>query len=108
MDLSLNSKVALLTGGSDGLGAAAVLELARQGAKVAFCARSADRLAEGQERVLAEGHEALGIVADVSQREEVDRFVATTIETWGRADILVNNAGTSRADGFEALSDELL
>ncbi|MEE9286281.1 MAG: SDR family oxidoreductase [Dehalococcoidia bacterium] len=94
MDLELTGKAALVTGGSKGIGKAVALELAREGADVAICARTQDAL-EATARDLAQqtGRRVVPIVADVSQAADVDRLVEATVEALGRLDILVNNAG---------------
>lgn len=107
LDLSLSKKVAIVTGGSDGLGRATVERLALQGATVAACARRQDHL----ESVVAQLADSTGgnivpVVMDVSRPEDCQRAVETVFQQFGRIDILVNNAGASAAAGFESVSDE--
>ena len=94
MDLELSGKVALVTGGSRGIGAVIARELALEGADVATCARGREPL-EAAARELAQqtGRRVLPIVADMARTEEVERLVQATVEGLGRLDILVNNAG---------------
>ena len=102
MDLQLSDKVVLVTGGSDGLGAAAVQRLAQEGARVAFCGRSAEKL----ERVrAAAGGQTLAVQADVTRAEDCERFVAEALRAYGRIDALVNNAGTAAGKAFESIDD---
>ena len=96
MDLGLQGRVALVTGGSKGIGQASALGLAREGADVAICARGQELL----ERVAAEmaqqtGRQVLPIVADMNREEEAQRFIQTAVQHFGRLDILVNCAGSS-------------
>lgn len=87
-------KVALVQGGSRGIGAAIVERLAREGASVAFTyAASAERAAELVRAVEARGGKALAIKADSADAEAVRAAVSQTVSTFGRLDILVNNAG---------------
>ena len=102
MDLQLQDKVVLVTGGSDGLGAAAVVRLAAEGARVAFCGRSAEKLE--RTRALG-GPRTLAVRADVTQPADCERFVAEALAAFGRIDALVNNAGTAAARPFESIDD---
>jgi 3-oxoacyl-[acyl-carrier protein] reductase len=96
MELGLRGKVAIVTGGSRGIGKATVLDFAREGCKVAFSARSADMLQATGQEVAALGAEALPVQADMTQTEDIERLVQQTITTFGGVDILVNNVGGSR------------
>ena len=69
------------------------LELAREGVNVALCARGEEALAETAAQIEALGVESLGVKADVTEKANIERVVAATLEKWGRIDILVNNAG---------------
>lgn len=92
----LSGRVALVTGGTRGIGRAVVQLLARDGAIVALTGREAGRVAEAVRAVEADGGQALGLVADVSRPEDVQRMVAETHQRFGRIDLLVNNAGVTR------------
>ncbi|HZA66744.1 MAG TPA: SDR family oxidoreductase [Geminicoccaceae bacterium] len=106
LDLGLEGKVALITGGSDGLGRAAAARLAAEGARVAICARRGPHLdaaaAELRERT---GGEVLAITADVSRADDCKRFLEEAAAAFSGIDILINNAGTSAAHGLEELDD---
>jgi NAD(P)-dependent dehydrogenase (short-subunit alcohol dehydrogenase family) len=106
VDLELEGKVVLVTGGSDGLGAALCRRLGTEGARVAFCARDPERLEAAAGRLRDAGAEVLAVRADVSQAAEVEEFVDAAHSRWGRVDALVNNAGTSHAEPFESITDE--
>ncbi|HZQ08306.1 MAG TPA: 3-oxoacyl-ACP reductase family protein [Anaerolineae bacterium] len=94
--LRLHNQVALVTGGSRGLGNAICLLFAREGAKVVVNYRKrqdeADKLVA---RITDEGGEAIAVQADVSKSEDVKRMVQATVDRFGAIDILVNNAGIS-------------
>jgi NAD(P)-dependent dehydrogenase (short-subunit alcohol dehydrogenase family) len=105
MELGLSGKVAIVTGGTEGIGRATVATLAREGARVAFCARRRELLDATAAEVEAEGGEALAVEADVTKPDDLERFVRQVVDTWGRVDILVNNAGTGNARRFEDSDD---
>jgi NAD(P)-dependent dehydrogenase (short-subunit alcohol dehydrogenase family) len=107
MDLGLHGRVALVTGGSKGIGKASALELAREGADIAICARGKELL----ERVAGEmtqqtGRMVLPIVADLARDEDAERFVQTAVQHFGRLDILVNCAGSSPGGRLQHLSEQ--
>ena len=93
----LNGQVAMITGGSRGIGRTAALALATEGAKVVVNYASSSTAAD---EVVAEitkaGGEAIALQADVSKVDQVDALFNKVTETWGRIDILVNNAGITR------------
>jgi len=96
VDLGLKDRVAIVTGGSKGLGRAEAEALAAEGAAVVVA--TAKSVKEGEQVVrglLDKGSRALCVQADVSQTADVRRLVETTVKTFGRLDILVNNAGTT-------------
>ena len=107
MDLGLEGKVALITGGSDGLGRATALGLAREGCAVVICARRPGPLEAAATEITRQGGQALAVPADVSRAEQVQALFAAARQRYGRLDILVNNAGTSAALPFEEADDDL-
>jgi len=88
-------KVALVTGGSSGLGRVFVDALAAAGAHVAVVGLEPAAVRQTADELSAAGHDALGLAADITRQEDVDRIIAETIARWGRLDVLVNNAGRS-------------
>jgi NAD(P)-dependent dehydrogenase (short-subunit alcohol dehydrogenase family) len=109
MELGLKGKVAIITGGSDGIGKAAALSMAKEGARVAIAARTASKLeaAASDIRAEAKGGDVMAVPTDVRDEAQVKRMVDEVVKRWGRVDILVNNAGTSSAKKFEELTDEV-
>jgi NAD(P)-dependent dehydrogenase (short-subunit alcohol dehydrogenase family) len=106
MDLGLKDRVALVTGGSKGIGKAVALTLASEGARVAVVARDAGAL----DKVVAEcadrgRNDAVAVAADLSRLDEVERVVRAVHERCGRLDILVNNAGAIRGGAFLNIPD---
>ncbi len=100
--MKLAGRIALVTGGSRGIGKAVVETLAREGCKVAFVYKSNAAAAEQLVKDLElNQREALAIQADVSKKAEADAAVKQVVEKWGRLDILVNNAGIIK-DGLLA------
>ena len=93
MDLNLEGKVAIVTGGSKGIGKAIALELAKEGVDVAICARTLETL-ESTAKELAErtGRRILPIVADTTKTEDVNNMINKVLADLGKVDILVNNA----------------
>src|SRR5512138_647753 len=86
-------KVAVITGASSGIGAAAAVRLARAGLRVVLGARREDRLAAVVGRIHAAGGQAESVPTDVARPEEVERLVRRAVDAYGRLDVLVNNAG---------------
>jgi 3-oxoacyl-[acyl-carrier protein] reductase len=101
MDLGLKGKVALVTAASKGLGKAAALQFAREGAKVALCARSevVDRAADDIRRET--GAQALAVRADVTQQADAERLIGAVAGHFGGLDILVTNAGGPPSGTFD-------
>jgi NAD(P)-dependent dehydrogenase (short-subunit alcohol dehydrogenase family) len=91
----LKGRVALVTGGGQGIGRAIALAFAEQGARVAIASRNRERLAAAAREMGAVGAEVLALPVDVAQRPQVQSTIGELTRCWGRLDILVNNAGTS-------------
>ena len=100
MDLGIAGKVALVTGGSRGLGRQAALALANEGVNVAICGRTKDTLDRTVEELRSTGVISQGFVADVSNVEEIHTLHNSVVSLLGPIDILVNYAGgaTTRDD----------
>ncbi len=96
---SLQDKVALVTGASQGIGRATALALAEAGAKVAVAARSKEKLAALASEIESAGGKALAVSMDVADAEQVKAGFQQTLSHFGKLDILVNNAGLAR-DGL--------
>ena len=98
-DFSLEGKVAIVTGGSRGIGRSIAVGLAEHGADVALAARKPEALAEAVAAVEATGRRALAVPTNVRRAEELQALVSVTKSELGRVDILVNNAGTNPVYG---------
>ena len=106
MDLGLKGKVALVTGGSRGIGRASALALADEGCNIGLCARGQEELDAAAEEIAAIGVEVMVCSRDVTLPEDNKSFVAEVAEHFGRIDILVNNAGTGRLSDLMELPEE--
>jgi NAD(P)-dependent dehydrogenase (short-subunit alcohol dehydrogenase family) len=107
MDLGVENKVAIITGGTYGIGRAAAERLSSEGARVALVARTQADLDRAAEEVCKKtGNEVIGVATDVADEASVQAMVSTVLGRWGQIDILVNNAGTSSAASFEKMTDE--
>ena len=106
MDFGLTDKVALVTGGSRGIGRAVALTLADQGMQVAICGRAPESLDATVADLHSRGVDAWGFQADVSRLDDVERFVREAVTAAGRVDVLVNNAVTSTSAPFDELTDD--
>jgi 3-oxoacyl-[acyl-carrier protein] reductase len=110
MNLNLAGKVAIVTGGSRGLGLASARSLVAEGCHVVICARGAERLDEAAAELramAAGGGEVVPVRADVSQPADVARLVDTAAGRFGGLDVLVNNVGLGRGGSFEETGDEV-
>ena len=108
LELNLSSKVALVTGASEGIGRGIALKLAGEGCRVAMCARRQHVLAAAAEAIRSEsGAEVLAVAADVTLAADVERFVNDAVSNFGGIDILVNNAGRSEAHHFEDATESV-
>ena len=106
MDLELRDRCAIVCAASKGLGRATALALAREGARVAICARTAAALQEAAGEIrTTTGATVVPIVADVSRAEDVERLVDESAGALGAIDILINNTGGPRSGPFVSFSD---
>ena len=107
MELGLQGKVAIVTGGSKGIGRATALALAQEGADVAICARGVEALEEAAGEIHSRtGRRVVSVRADMTAPEDIQNLVASTITDLGGVDILVNNAVNSVAAPFMELPDD--
>lgn len=102
----MKERVALVTGGTRGIGRAVVWRLAREGCAVAVNARSEDAVHQEVAELTASGHRALACPADVSSGAAVEAMVERVLQTWGQLDVLVNSAGIFQKAPFLELSEE--
>ena len=106
MELGLRDKVAVVTGASRGIGRAIAHGLAAEGCKLAICARGAERLEQTAGELTALGVDVLPIPVDATDPAALERFIAATIDRFGRIDILVNNVGGGGQERFMETTDE--
>jgi NAD(P)-dependent dehydrogenase (short-subunit alcohol dehydrogenase family) len=99
VDFSLKDRVAIVTGGSKGIGLAIAVGLAEQGADIVLAARKPEALEAAVKAVEATGRRALAVPTNVRRPEELQSLVAASERAFGRLDILVNNAGTNPVYG---------
>jgi len=91
--MELTGKVALVTGAGSGIGKAAAVLLARQGARVAALSRTAHEVERTAVEIERDGKEAIALVADIAQEDQMQRAVQQMLDRWGRIDIVFANAG---------------
>ena len=114
MDLQFNGDVALVTGGSSGIGRAAALAFAREGAKVVVASRRSDESGETVRLIEAAGGEAQFVRTDMKKPAEIAALIARTVERFGKLNYAFNNAGIEGdpfvplVDSSEATWDEVI
>ncbi|MFI5015855.1 MAG: SDR family oxidoreductase [Hyphomicrobiales bacterium] len=108
MQIDLSGRVALITGGSTGLGLATARRMAASGADVAILARRREVLDKARSSIgeTARG-QVVAVVCDVAKADDIQRAYDEVMKSFGRIDILVNNAGQSRSGAFETITDEV-
>ena len=107
MQITMKDRVAIVTGGSKGIGFAVARRFAESGAKVAILARGAADLKAARETLAKDGLTVRDYVCDVSKAADIPATYDEIVADFGKVDILVNNAGTSRAMPFENVTDEI-
>src|SRR3989304_4310231 len=106
MDLGIKGRVAIVTGGSRGIGRATPRRLREEGVRVTICARTKEELERARDELEAQtGSQVLAVAADTSVQADIQRLVRETADRFGGVDILVNNAGQMDSGRFEALTD---
>lgn len=106
LTVNLSGHTAIVTGASQGLGKAMAIELARNGARVACVARTAEKLADTVSAITQAGGAAEAFSCDVKNKESVEKVVDGVADNWGKLDILVNNAGITRDTLLPRMTDD--
>ncbi|RPJ41197.1 MAG: SDR family NAD(P)-dependent oxidoreductase, partial [Chloroflexi bacterium] len=107
MNMELEGKIAVISGGSIGIGLAVAEALAEEGVHLALCARDEIRVSEQAQAIAGKyGVRAIGVKTDVSKAEEIAAFVQKVEATFGGVDILINNAGTGSNETIVDAADE--
>jgi len=108
LNLDLNGKTAVVTGGSDGIGKATAARFAQEGANVVICARRTDHLiAAAGEIAKGTSSKVIPITCDVTNPTDIKNTVSETINLFGKIDILINNAGRSAAGHIDRIPDDI-
>ena len=105
--MRLKDKVAIVTGGGQGLGEAIAVRFATEGAKIAVADKNPTTAGEVAARIEREGGRAISIATDATDLRQIDRMVRSTLEAFGTVDILVNNAGIFRVVSIEETTEEV-
>lgn len=107
MDLGLKNKIALVVAASQGLGKASAFALAQEGAKLVICSRREKEIRETAEEISTKtGATVLPVVADVSKKEDIKKFVGAAMKEFGTVHVLVNNAGGPPTGHITTMTDE--
>jgi 3-oxoacyl-[acyl-carrier protein] reductase len=104
--MRLKNKVAIITGGAQGIGLATASTFLAEGARVALVDRSAQAVAQAAAQLQADGAVVRGIAVDVTRRDQVDAMVAQLLAEFGRIDVLVNNAGITQDARLVNMTEE--
>ena len=103
--MAIKDRVVLITGSASGMGKQAALRMAENGAKIVINDIISEKVEQTVEEFKKAGYDVIGAVADISKKDDVDRMVKETIDTFGSLDILVNNAGMERAGALRKLTE---
>lgn len=106
MELGLNGKVVVITGGATGIGLSAALAFAAEGANLAICGRRQAKLCETAELFAQKGYPCFTMVADASEERDLEEFAASVCNQYGGIDIWINNAGVTTKARLAELSGE--
>src|SRR4029077_18465976 len=107
MQITMKDRVAVVTGGSKGIGIAVARRFAESGAKVAILARGAGDLKAAREQLAKDRFQVHDYACDVSKAADISATYERIVKDLGKVDILVNNAGSSRAMPFESVTDAI-
>jgi len=105
--MKLKNKVAIVTGGGRGIGRAIAHLYAREGAKLMVSARTSNQVEQTTRSIIESGGQAIGVAADVTVEDDVQKMVNATLHEFGRVDILVNNAGILESGPIVAIDSQL-
>jgi NAD(P)-dependent dehydrogenase (short-subunit alcohol dehydrogenase family) len=105
--MKLLGRVAIVTGGTSGIGRAVAIFFAQEGAKVVVTGRNSARLAEVEKMIKKDKGECIGVLAELPKLSEIDKLVGKTIQTFGKLDILFNGAGIIGPSIFVETTEEL-
>lgn len=105
-EYDLRDKVVLITGGSRGLGLVMAREFAREGARLAICARDESELERARTDLVRRGAHVVTAACDITNREQVNQTIQAVLESYGRIDVLVNNAGVIEVGPMEVMTLE--
>ncbi|SVC31754.1 uncharacterized protein METZ01_LOCUS284608, partial [marine metagenome] len=109
MELGLTNRSAVVTGGSEGIGKAAAISLAREGANVIILARTQSKLDSALQEISSTAvGKVESISCDVTDQDAVNKTFDHILKKWGQVDILVNNAGSGNANSFDDLTNSML
>jgi 3-oxoacyl-[acyl-carrier protein] reductase/2-[hydroxy(phenyl)methyl]-succinyl-CoA dehydrogenase BbsD subunit len=103
--MGVERRVAIITGSASGMGRATAFKLAEHGARIVINDVVEDKVKQTAKELRDKGYEAIGLVADISSKSDVESMVEETISSFGSIDILVNNAGLERAGALRKLSE---
>lgn len=104
--MSIKDKVALITGSASGIGKQTAFRMAENGVKIVINDIDSDKVEQTVNELKDKGHEALGKVCDITQKDAVDQMFNEAVDTFGSLDILVNNAGMEEAGALRKLSED--
>ncbi len=103
--MRLKDKVAIVTGGANGIGEGVAIKFAQEGAKVVLCDLNEEEVKKAEKAIKDQGGTVLGVVANVTDKAEVEAMVQKAVEAFGTVDILINNAGITRDAIFHRMTE---
>jgi 3-oxoacyl-[acyl-carrier protein] reductase len=103
--MRLKDKVAIVTGGANGIGEGVAIKFAREGAKVVLCDLNEEQVKQAEKAIKDQGGTVLGVVCNVTDRAQVDAMVQKAVAAFGTVDILINNAGITRDAMFHKMTE---